>query len=743
MLSSADMTDTVRDGLLFAPSQNSLCSAPVSASAGMRRRIVLLQAGLAKQQGRRRSSMYQTAGFHVAPDTRALLESLADDAAATPALFVRGVLSAAKDKDRHALVRGLVAIVRDADSDSRTMAHALELALLLLKDTTLRKAVLDAGAFALVCTKVHVARENLPLVLAFVETALKHVQLSTSAESNALATFMQSNILACSSPSLAVLSIISNACKNPSVAKHMNTLPNSERFLRQILNYLSASDINFLAAVHSLQIMIRLTFDEPMGQRFFKDANINQIWVLVFKMLEKGSSHNLEPVLDLLEDTLSIPKFHDSLEKYVEGNAYVKTSLSDLLANTSSHSALFRYVSILLGAEIDVNAITECVLELDMVPLAFRILADIVRGDPNHFPDGGDALENTRMFLKSMLSLVETPTPLTTDSSKQLILQFGLSIRLILRGICDSFNQDKLDPEAALSPHSMLDAISLCDSVISCKSLRLRAENLVTVKLDRLVYFLAGFCKEGNVEEQTGCGVWGVEMVVAVLHLAVVASAIKGEELPEEVIDTNQIKCIIADSLRTYTHPHVISCCLNILVQCPSLDFFVQTFSKINSLRPPQKSVSTSSTGLHFGVPGNTGKSRDSTADSISGSSVHSATRSPLDQMNESLANLDLHGGDDHHLREEFDGPTPMQQLDEAERSLSVLNQLEKEVGEIAERMRKEMELKEAIAERKIAAHEAKALLLKTELSELKELLDEKIIIIRQLETSQSEAFRK
>ncbi|KAI8615836.1 hypothetical protein BC830DRAFT_256759 [Chytriomyces sp. MP71] len=57
--------------------------------------------------------------------------------------------------------------------------------------------------------------------------------------------------------------------------------------------------------------------------------------------------------------------------------------------------------------------------------------------------------------------------------------------------------------------------------------------------------------------------------------------------------------------------------------------------------------------------------------------------------------------------------------------------------------MKKEMELKEAIAERKIAAHESKAQLLKGEIVGLQELLDEKMITIRQLEAAQSESFRK
>ncbi|KAJ3024457.1 UNVERIFIED_CONTAM: hypothetical protein HDU68_008146 [Siphonaria sp. JEL0065] len=274
----------------------------------------------------------------------------------------------------------------------------------------------------------------------------------------------------------------------------------------------------------------------------------------------------------------------------------------------------------------------------------------------------------------------------------------------------------------------MLDAIELCDAVVSSSELRIRAEHLVTVKLDRLIYFLAGFCNDKK--EASGSGVcWGVELVVPVLHLVVVASEVKGEELPGDVIDSNHIKYIIVDSLRTSSHRHVISCSLNILAQCPSRDFFVEAFAEIN--RTGNKK---SGGGVGSGHrPSGAFLPNVGSYVSLSGLKAHD---SAVDQMSDSMADLGIDA--DEGARR-----TPMEQLDEAERSLQVLTQLEKEVGNIAERMKKEMELKEAIAERKIAAHESKALLLKNELTELKEMLDEKIIVIRQLEMSQSEAFRR
>ncbi|KAJ3293191.1 cytochrome c oxidase subunit 1 [Rhizoclosmatium sp. JEL0117] len=656
-------------------------------------------------------------------------ESIAADAVRLPSVFVRAVASPAQCAP---LLAGLLQIMHDVDPDSRIMAHALQLALLLFKDKELRRLFLDMGSFDVLAAKVPLLRENLSLVLQFIEAATRITILPTCNESNALIVFLQNNILSSSSPSLSVLAIIANACKNNDIAKHLNSLPHSERFVRHILAYLSDPDINFLTIVHSLQILVRLTVDDPMGQKFFKESNIDQIWRLLFSMMEKGSSYSLEPVLDLLEETMSIAKFRTSLENYVANTAYIKQALIDLHSNSQSHAVLFRCVSILLDAEIAVIPIMDCVLELDMIPLAFRHLSDIVKGDSNkgaldRFPDGGDGLEFSCAFLRAMLALAQDSTRLPADPLRQLHLQFGLSIRLIFRAIVDSFNKDKIDPESSLSPSSLLDAIQLCDHVISCTQLKLRPDNLATVKLDRLVYFLAGFCNESR--QSTDAGVYGVEMVVAVLHLCIVASEVKKEELPSDVIDSNAIKYIIAEEIGgRATHAHVVACCLNLVAQCPSRDFFVEAFVEINNKAKTLKRMSGVGRGL--GLVGS------GVRESLKGR--ESISRLHIEQMSDSLAELDI---DDDDIG--IGRPSAMEQLDEAERSLQVLTQLEKEVGNIAERMKKEMELKEAISERKIAAHESKSQLLKAEVTELRELLDEKVVIIRQLEASQSEAFRK
>ncbi|ORY43652.1 hypothetical protein BCR33DRAFT_245585 [Rhizoclosmatium globosum] len=322
-------TETVRDGLLFAAASSSQ-SAAQNASAALRKKVGQLAAALGKQRLRlrRRSTAIAIANqshCHVGPDTRLLLESIAADAVRLPSVFVRTVASPALCAP---LLAGLLQIMHDVDPDSRIMAHALQLALLLFKDKELRRLFLDMGSFDVLAAKVPLLRENLSLVLQFIEAATRITILPTCNESNSLIVFLQNNI---SSPSLSVLAIIANACKNNDIAKYLNSLPHSERFVRHILAYLSDPDINFLTIVHSLQILVRLTVDDPMGQKFFKESNIDQIWRLLFSMMEKGSSYSLEPVLDLLEETMSIAKFRTSLENYVANTAYIKQALIDCI----------------------------------------------------------------------------------------------------------------------------------------------------------------------------------------------------------------------------------------------------------------------------------------------------------------------------------------------------------------------------------------------------------------------------
>ncbi|KAI8835664.1 hypothetical protein BJ741DRAFT_607537 [Chytriomyces cf. hyalinus JEL632] len=768
------MTDTVRDGLLYGAGNDIQLSANVKVNhvgvaGSLRRQMVALEKALGKQSRRRTSSFeLMGMGMHVAPETRGVLESLSEAASIHPAPLVRAVRGA---KDTRRLVAGLVAIVKDCDADSRVLAHCIDIAFVLFKDRSLRSMLIAFNAIDIVAAKLKSAHENQSLVFRFLEVATKHAVPASTTDIKALVAFLQNHILTSITPSLSVLPIIASICASRDLAVYLNSLPHSERFLRQILGYLSNPDINFLTVVHSLQILVRLTVEDPLGQKFFKDSNIDQIWNLVFSMLEKGSCYNLDPVLDLLEETIAIPKFRSSFEIYVSNATFVKQAMIQLHLNSSNHPLMFKFISILLNANLSVPKIAETILERDILPGAFRHLAVTVtsgggapagsnpgaQGVPlanDCFPDGGDSLTYTLAFIRSVLSLVQDPSRISNEILRQLIIQFGLSIRILFRAICDAFKKpsssettsehvadgrskdaDLAEEESLhLSAEAMIDVIGLCDAIISCPELRLRAENLVAVKLNPLIAFLALFSEDGK-SSSFGAGVvgatagtsenavqtakrvpdgWGGEMVVAVLHLVIVAVDIKKEEYPTDVIDSNNIKYIIADSLRTSTHPHVLSSCLNIVSQCPSKDYLVTVFEQLNTSKPQKSS--------YIPPPSKTDSSRTS----------ENGNSSTIDHMSNSLADLEID-----------ETPTPMAQMDEAERSIQVLTQLEKEVGNIADRMKKEMELKEAIAERKIAAHESKAQLLKSELLQLKELLDEKMVIIRQLEGAQSEAVRK
>ncbi|KAJ3237036.1 hypothetical protein HDU81_010039 [Chytriomyces hyalinus] len=773
------MTDTVRDGLMYGAGNDVQLSANVKVNhvgvaGSLRRQMIALEKALGKQSRRRTSSFeLMGMGMHVAPETRGVLESLSEAASIHPAPLVRAVRGA---KDTRRLVAGLVAIVKDCDADSRVLAHCIDIAFVLFKDRSLRAMLIGFNAIDIVAAKLKSAHENQSLVFRFLEVATKHAVPASTTDIKALVAFLQNHILTSIAPSLSVLPIIASVCASRDLAAYLNSLPHSERFLRQILGYLSNPDINFLTVVHSLQILVRLTVEDPLGQKFFKDSNIDQIWNLVFSMLEKGSCYNLDPVLDLLEETIAIPKFRSSFEVYVSNATFVKQAMIQLHLNPTNHPLMFKFISILLTANLSVSKIAETILERDILPGAFRHLAVTVtsgggapagsnlgaQGAPlanDCFPDGGDSLTYTLAFIRSVLSLVQDPSRISNEILRQLIIQFGLSIRILFRAICDAFKKPSASETASehladgrsndtdlaeeetlhLSAEAMIDVIGLCDAIISCPELRLRAENLVAVKLNPLIAFLALFSEDGKSCSSFAAGVagatvavagenganavqgvkrvaggWGGEMVVAVLHLVIVAVDIKKEEYPTDVIDSNNIKYIIADSLRTSTHPHVLSSCLNIVSQCPSKDYLVTVFEQLNTSKPQKSSY----------IP------PPSKADSCRTS--ENGNSNAVDHMSNSLADLEID-----------ETPTPLAQMDEAERSIQVLTQLEKEVGNIADRMKKEMELKEAIAERKIAAHESKAQLLKSELLQLKELLDEKMVIIRQLEGAQSEAVRK
>ncbi|KAJ3390282.1 hypothetical protein HDU84_007663 [Entophlyctis sp. JEL0112] len=494
--------------------------------------------------------------------------------------------------------------------------------------------------------------------------------------------------------------------------------------MRHILEYLSDPDINFLALVYSLQILLRLTVENPIGNSFFKEGNLRKIWQLVFGMLEKSgvSTANLVPVLDLLQEALAVERFGTSFKSYVSNNEYIKQIIADLQLSSCCHPMLLRFVCVILGANVCISETVDGILSQDLIPVAFRHLASVVNQNPSASsencetqPDGGDGLIYSCEFIREVLRLVDDQT-IPPETTRQLALQVGLSVRVLLRTVCDSL----MDTSTAgltrrVTSDAMIDAVAVCDAVISCAGLRLRAENLnagagTASGLEALLRYLARFCASES-ETDARCGTrfeWGVGdgMVVAILHLAIVVSKVIGKELPSDVIDSNRIKHIIVASLKSCTHPHVISCCLNILAQSPSRQFFVSALAEANleaRLTAPL-SVKTYS---------------------------RPSSDSGMDQMSDSLADMELNP------------PTPLEQLDDAERSLIVLTELEKEVDQVTERMKKEMELKEAIFNRKIAAYESKTQLLKSEVLQLQEILEEKISIIKALETSQSESVKK
>ncbi|KAJ3350849.1 hypothetical protein HDU83_009377 [Entophlyctis luteolus] len=605
------------------------------------------------------------------------------------------------NRDHATLIQGLLHIIRDGDADSRITAHSLELALALFKDRVLRNLIIDLGIFEIVSSKITHARENLGAVLRLIDACTYQSSVPFCKESKDLAAFLQSRVLANSIP-LLVLPIVSNISESKELSEYLVSLPHFERFMRHILEYLSDPDINFLALVYSLQILLRLTVENPIGNSFFKEGNLRKIWQLVFGMLEKSgvSTANLVPVLDLLQEALAVERFGTSFK---------------------------RFVCVILGANVCISETVDGILSQDLIPVAFRHLASVVNQNPSASsencetqPDGGDGLIYSCEFIREVLRLVDDQT-IPPETTRQLALQVGLSVRVLLRTVCDSL----MDTSTAgltrrVTSDAMIDAVAVCDAVISCAGLRLRAENLnagagTASGLEALLRYLARFCASES-ETDARCGTrfeWGVGdgMVVAILHLAIVVSKVIGKELPSDVIDSNRIKHIIVASLKSCTHPHVISCCLNILAQSPSRQFFVSALAEANleaRLTAPL-SVKTYS---------------------------RPSSDSGMDQMSDSLADMELNP------------PTPLEQLDDAERSLIVLTELvelyyEKEVDQVTERMKKEMELKEAIFNRKIAAYESKTQLLKSEVLQLQEILEEKISIIKALETSQSESVKK
>ncbi|KAI8615834.1 hypothetical protein BC830DRAFT_256665 [Chytriomyces sp. MP71] len=220
------MTNTVRDGLLVfdgegvkagdldrsahADATNSTNTNAGDICGELLRKTRALGIALGRQQQRRRRTSVFSLGSdpasrlgchpvlaHISPDTRAIVESLSDAASAHPTLLVRAVLHA---RDSRRLFAGLLEIVRDCEPDSRLLAHALEIALVLVRDRNLRSQLASLNAIDVVAPKVHVARENQSLILRFLEVATKHSTTSTmiatsSPETKSLVSFLQNHML--------------------------------------------------------------------------------------------------------------------------------------------------------------------------------------------------------------------------------------------------------------------------------------------------------------------------------------------------------------------------------------------------------------------------------------------------------------------------------------------------------------------------------------------------------------------
>lgn len=770
MLSSANAAASLRDRLELLVVSSARSSS--SASSKPWRRSSLMSG----------SSSLQLDAWN--NETRLVFESCVADARACPADMIHAVLFHpgidSTQSSPLCFAKQLIAVViagaRGLQPQSQLFGDCVDLLDILARDRSLQLTLLEAhyGLMELIVKNIALLNDNLPKVLNLVKTLTRNKTAPLTSHISLLVSFLRQKIMS-PTPNPDHLAILVQLCRNPEVSKDLLASSGVDKFFRFLFRLLGEENFNCTVAVHSLHLLVCVIIDDPMGEKFFSDENMIEALKLSLNILVRGQSEvSQAAAIAFLDGSSNHQRLHATLTRYLSEKPCLRPIITKLSSSPTLHKNLFHFLAVLLEHRFCVEILSDIIIEMNLICLSMTSLKQTIQDNP----DGGTKLSYFCRFIHALVELIKDSShpahPLTKLSTelglktcqfaKSLSEMLPLSLisasssmietavltttnTAIAAPLCDPpatsvapAPQDSLLP----TPLAVMDLLYTLDVLISCaETLQLRKETLGMIPLDPFIAFLESICRpKGSKNDNSSSWISVVPVTIVLLEelrgsVNSSSTRIDGTSRinvrDEPLTNIPGVREAVVAAFRNCRDVRVVESCLR---------FFGREDKekRLENRREFARIVVSimgrcSGDGRVESVSGRLGGS------SANGSVEFCGAGGVLDEGR--LSTRDVSLLDVMTSFREMELTETSSQIEEAERSILALSNLEKEVESIAERMRQEMALKEQISERKIAVHESKTGLLKAEVSQLKELVEERNRIIRNLEVTEGDYKKK
>ncbi|TPX64887.1 hypothetical protein SpCBS45565_g05546 [Spizellomyces sp. 'palustris'] len=516
-----------------------------------------------------------------------------------------------------------------------------------------------------------------------------------------------------------ILGLFSHLCESETFRNTLISVSVLPRILRRLVKMLS--DENLVLVIYSLQILVQLVGCTSIIQNLFSDANVQEAWKLVVTILSKQNSQESchEAAIDLLELMFRQEKLVGTLERYVSDSQVIRKLLLSLSKDQALLSQLCRFAAVMMENCKYSHQLLSVVLESDAVPNALECIAQnclepkekLVRGRNGQHGRGmqiRSGTVNACSFLRTVLITLENES-VTQDDFDRLADQFIPSIPLLLDCLASALEAN-LPKRLMIS--FVIDFFALLRFDLDEADMEaVDTERWISIAMEIAAAYLRSSMKSGDA-----C----VAIFTLITHLGETKKVPYALEflLSDEVAKT--LATIIRESSCCSTIERILALVAR-TTHCQQM--LGRSLARLNTSRAAgdcqAKAVvkNANSVDSNFGRVTTCSKPKK---------------RFELKEVDETLATLEKLVTS--FCREIFK-TTP-----------SVLKTgkfQEKELVITRENMRKEMELKDAIAQRKISVHSNKSEFLKAELDRLTECLDQKTSALEQSEITNADMTQK
>ncbi|KND00638.1 uncharacterized protein SPPG_03764 [Spizellomyces punctatus DAOM BR117] len=614
-------------------------------------------------------------------------------------------------------VSELVNVLRVSGSEKELYLRTNEILELLAKDSLWREliAVFQVPLMEILALDLTKCTDKLPKLVTLLSIITYKSEVKCTAPD--FVEILCDKIMTIETLNSEILGLFSNLCESEAFRNTLLSVSVLPRILRRLVKMLS--DENLILVIYSLQILVQLVGCTSIIQNLFNDANVQEAWKLVVTILSKQNSQESchEAAIDLLEFMFRQEKLVGTLKRYVSDTQVIRKLLLSLSKDEALLSQMCRFAAVMMENCKYSHQLLAVVLESDAVPKALEGIAQyclepkekLVRGRNGQHDRGmqiRSSTVNACSFLRTVLIALENES-VTQEEFDRLADQFIPSIPLLLDCLAsaletvkeDQMNVEPENHESAqrLTQKELLELAQTIDVLITFPRFDLDEADMEAVDTERWISIaleIAVAYLWSNMKSGDACA--------AVFTLVTHLGETKKVPYALEFLSSDEVAKTLATIMRES------SCCSTI----------ERILALVARTTHCQQMLGRSLARLNISRAAEDWQEKDI---------VNNAN------------NVDTNLGRVTACSK----PKKRFELKEVDETLATLEKLEEELAITRENMRKEMELKDAISQRKISVHSNKSEFLKAELDRLTECLDQKTSALEQSEIANADMTQK